>query len=94
MYSAYARELRQNANDAEKRMWSILRARRMGGYKFRRQHALGEYIADFICIPAKLVIEVDGDRHGYDERRSLDAKRTDYIAKLGFALFASPMTTY
>jgi very-short-patch-repair endonuclease len=56
----------------------------MGGLKFRRQHPLGTYIADFICLQAKLVIEVDGDTHGNDERQALDAKRTEYIEKLGY----------
>jgi very-short-patch-repair endonuclease len=84
VYTERARDLRKNANEAEKRMWSILRAKRMGGFKFRRQHALGKYIADFICLRAKLVIEVDGDTHGNDEREVLDAKRTEYIEKLGY----------
>jgi Protein of unknown function (DUF559) len=48
-------------------MWSILRAKRISGFKFRRQHALGRYIADFICLKARLAIEVDGDTHGTDE---------------------------
>jgi very-short-patch-repair endonuclease len=56
----------------------------MGGFKFRRQHALGRYIADFVCIAARLVIEVDGDTHGSDEREALDAKRTESIERLGF----------
>jgi very-short-patch-repair endonuclease len=56
----------------------------MGGFKFRRQHALGQYIADFVCLQAKLVIEVDGDTHGNDEREALDPKRTEYIEKLGY----------
>jgi len=83
IYTARARELRQDANAAEKRMWSILRAKRMGGFKFRRQHALGSYIADFVCVPARLVIELDGDTHDED-RRLLDAKRTTYIEKCGY----------
>jgi len=83
IYTARARELRQDANAAEKRMWSILRAKRMGGFKFRRQHALGSYIADFVCVPTRLVIELDGDTHDED-RRLLDAKRTTYIEKCGY----------
>ena len=84
IYTERARDLRKNANDAEKRMWSILRGKRMGGFKFRRQHALGNYIADFVCLDAKLVIEIDGDTHGNDEREVLDAARTKYIQKLGY----------
>ena len=83
-YTKRARELRMNANSAEKRMWSILRAHRMAGFKFRRQHALGTYIADFVCLPARLVIEVDGDTHGDDQSEALDAKRTADIEAMGY----------
>lgn len=83
IYTGRARELREDANAAEKRMSSMLRAKRMGGFKFRRQHALGTYIADFICLRARLAIEVDGDTHDED-RRLLDAKRTAYIEKCGY----------
>lgn len=65
-------------------MWSIVRAKRMGGFKFRRQHALGGYIADFICLKAKLVIEVDGETHGADESPAQDAKRTEHLERLGY----------
>ena len=68
---------------AENLLWSIVRAKRVAGYKFRRQHALGHYIADFICLPARLVIEVDGDSHD-DERQLLDAKRTAYLERIGY----------
>ena len=83
IYTARARELRQNANDAEQRLWSILRTKRLGGFKFRRQHALGQYIADFICLSARLVIEVDGDTHD-DARQVVDATRTEYIERIGY----------
>jgi very-short-patch-repair endonuclease len=84
LYTERARDLRQNANAAEQRLWAVLRGKRIGGFKFRRQHALGQYIADFICLQARLVIEVDGDRHGNDEREALDTKRTEYIERLGY----------
>ncbi|HEY1421778.1 MAG TPA: DUF559 domain-containing protein [Candidatus Dormibacteraeota bacterium] len=86
IYTQRARELRQNANDAEQRMWSILRAKRLGGFKFRRQHALGTYIADFVCLRARLVIEVDGDTHGTDEQEVQDAKRTESLERMGFSV--------
>src|SRR5437588_1170904 len=78
-----AKVLRTNQTKAEDKMWSMLRARRLGGLKFRRQHVLGRYIADFVCIPARLVIEVDGDTHGEEEQES-DAKRTDAIESAGY----------
>jgi very-short-patch-repair endonuclease len=79
-----ARELRKNANDAEQRLWSLLRGKQLSGYKFRRQYPIGNYIADFACISARLVIEVDGDTHGNDEAEARDAKRTEYIERLGY----------
>ena len=79
-----AREMRRNENAAERRMWSILRARRMSSFKFRRQHALGRCIVDFICLKARLVIEVDGDTHGNDESAAQDLKRTKEIEQMGY----------
>jgi len=69
-----ARELRNSATDAEVRLWYYLRAGRLGGLKFRRQHPMPPYIADFYCEAAKLVIELDGSQHGGegDARRTLN----------------------
>jgi very-short-patch-repair endonuclease len=55
-----ARRLRQDSTDAEQRMWSALRDRRLAKYKFRRQHPIGPYIVDFACTWHALVIELDG----------------------------------
>ena len=76
-----ARELRRDETNAEKLVWNILRARRLGGLKFRRQHVVGAYIADFICLPARLIIEIDGDTH--DDPES-DAKRTAELERAGY----------
>ncbi|HEX9532052.1 MAG TPA: DUF559 domain-containing protein [bacterium] len=84
IYQERARDLRSHMNDAEKLLWSRLRAHRMDGRKFRRQHAFGNYIVDFVCLASRLIIEVDGDSHGNDSREALDAQRTAYIEKLGF----------
>ena len=68
-----ARQLRTNQTDAERRLWSLLRNRRLQAYKFRRQHRLGNYFADFVCIEHRLIIEADGGQHAdnaYDDRRS------------------------
>ena len=78
-----AQELRANQNSAEARVWSILRARRLAGLKFRRQHVLGMYVADFVCLRAKLVIEIDGDTHD-EEAHLKDAKRTEEIEQAGY----------
>ena len=72
-----ARDLRKGQTDAEKKLWERLRDRRLGGYKFRRQYAIGRYIADFYCSEAKLVIEVDGPVH--QEQREYDDYRENEI---------------
>jgi very-short-patch-repair endonuclease len=68
------RELRREATPAEELLWSRLRARRLEGFKFRHQDWLGPFIADFLCMEARLIVEVDGSQHvnadAYDERRS------------------------
>jgi very-short-patch-repair endonuclease len=67
------RQLRVDATDAERRLWGVLRDRRLVGFKFRRQHRLGPFIVDFICFESRLVIEADGGQHvdnAYDERRT------------------------
>jgi very-short-patch-repair endonuclease len=79
-----ARELRRNSNEAERRLWWKLRGHQLSGFKFRRQHPVGPYIADFVCLPARLVIEVDGETHGSDQREAMDARRTDEIERAGY----------
>jgi very-short-patch-repair endonuclease len=77
-----ARTLRKNLTDAEHKLWRSLRNRRFLEFKFRRQHPIGPYIADFCCVSKKLVIEVDGGQHvvnrGYDEIRSQWLKSLGY----------------
>ncbi len=67
-----ARAMRRDATDAERRVWAMLRNRRIEGMKFRRQVPLGAYIADFACFDPKIIIECDGGQHvdsAYDEAR-------------------------
>jgi very-short-patch-repair endonuclease len=77
-----ARSLRRSATDAELRMWRLLRNRRLLPFKFRRQHPIGRYVADFACIEKHLVVELDGAQHalqrGYDERRSAELAKRGY----------------
>jgi very-short-patch-repair endonuclease len=72
--TSYARTLRSGMTDAEQRLWSSLRGKQLFGHKFRRQHPVGPYIADFACVEMKLVVELDGGQHqeqvAYDERRT------------------------
>ncbi|WP_257179065.1 MULTISPECIES: endonuclease domain-containing protein [Bradyrhizobium] len=63
---ANARALRRNSTDAERILWSALRAGRLDGASFRRQVPIDHYVADFICHAAKLVIELDGGQHFSD----------------------------
>ncbi|PIU52953.1 MAG: endonuclease domain-containing protein [Deltaproteobacteria bacterium CG07_land_8_20_14_0_80_60_11] len=68
--------------DAERVLWYNLRDRRLGGWKFRRQHAVGPFIVDFVCLEKKLVIEVDGGQHA--EMIVQDDNRTEYLSKSGY----------
>jgi very-short-patch-repair endonuclease len=77
-----SRILRKNQTDAEKRIWMELRAGKVLGVKFRRQHPIGPYIVDFCTIERKLTIELDGGQHG--ERWAEDAVRTDFLKNRGF----------
>ncbi len=72
-----AKELRKDMTPAEKILWEHLRNRQLGGFKFRRQHPMGSFIADFYCAECKLVIEIDGDIH--ISQAEADAKRTEII---------------
>ncbi len=78
-----ARALRQSDNDAEDKLWSELRNRRLNGYKFVRQLPIGSYFADFACREAKLVIEVDGSQHAESK---YDLKRNDYMTGQGWSV--------
>ena len=73
------RRLRQKQTDPEKILWECLRAKRLNGLKFRRQHSIGRYIADFYCSEARLVIELDGGVHHLKDQRDYDKVRQDVI---------------
>ena len=77
-----ARQLRNAATDAERRLWRRLRGKQLAGFKFRRQYPLAGYIVDFVCIPAMLVLELDGGQHL--DAADYDAERTRTIEALGY----------
>ena len=79
---ARARRLRREATDVENRLWYHLRARQLAGAKFRRQEPLGPYFADFCCVEAKLVIELDGGQHA--DRQEHDRQRTAFLKRCGY----------
>jgi very-short-patch-repair endonuclease len=76
-----ARALRATMTDAERRLWSVLRSRRLQGYKFRRQRPIGPFIADFACIEHRLVVEADGGQYLESE---YDARRTAWLEARGW----------
>ena len=78
----FARKLRGSMTDAEQRLWKFLRRRHLGHGRFRRQHPIGPYIADFVCLEPKLVIEVDGGQHGSD----VDSAREAWLGGQGFRI--------
>ena len=80
---ARIRELRKNATNPEKLMWSFLRNRAVHDAKFRRQHPVASYILDFYCHEAKLAIELDGSQHSEDEQIKYDEERTKTLGEQG-----------
>ncbi|MGA0601453.1 endonuclease domain-containing protein [Caulobacter sp. KR2-114] len=87
-----ARALRRNSTDAEHRLWAALRNRQLGGFKFRRQVPIDRYFADFACVEARLVVEVDGGQHA--AQTAYDAARTARMQALGWRVirFGTPET--
>ncbi len=69
--------MRHEPTKAEKHLWSRLRRKQLGGYKFRRQHPIGPYIVDFCCVEKKLVVEADGDIYAFQEKA--DRERTQWL---------------
>ena len=78
-----ARELRIRQTEAEAILWQLLRNRQLLGFKFRRQHQFGDYIADFYCHEASLVIECDGSVHDENEQWHHDQNRDAYMVSSG-----------
>ncbi len=77
-----ARALRNTPTDAEHRLWQQLRRRQLVGFRFRRQMPLGRYIADFVRLEARLIVELDGGQHL--EQRAYDQRRSEVLQRLGF----------
>ena len=80
--SSNAKQLRKNCTHTEQHLWYFLRAKRLNGYKFKRQYVIDNYIVDFICIEHKLVIELDGSQHM--DALDYDLKRTNYLNNKGY----------
>ncbi len=78
-----AKRMRREPTEAEAKLWSILRGQRLGGLKFKRQEQLGDYIVDFVCFGARLIVEADGSQHSESE---LDAVRDAWLTAQGFRI--------
>ena len=79
----YARVNRREMTESEELLWDVLR-KSIRNYRFRRQHPIGDYIADFVCLPIRLVIEVDGGYHNSPEQQTEDQWRTDFLESRGY----------
>ncbi|MGH6889094.1 MAG: endonuclease domain-containing protein [Rhizomicrobium sp.] len=84
VHRALARTPRQNATDAERKLWTLLRRKRLADCRFRRQQPIGPYIADFYCSMATLVVELDRSQHAQDARRNRDFERTKWLELRGY----------
>jgi very-short-patch-repair endonuclease len=81
----FAHKNKQFATEAESLLWEHIRAKRLA-VKFNRQHIIGDYIVDFVCIEKKLVIEVDGGYHSEYEQIEKDESRTERLNAMGFSV--------
>jgi len=82
--SKFAKTLRTNLTDAERKLWYRLRDRRLGGLKFKRQAPIGHFVVDFVCPEHHLVIELDGGQHGHEERAMRDRDRSAQLEAMGY----------
>jgi very-short-patch-repair endonuclease len=82
-----ARDLRRNQTIFERKFWSRVRNRQLGGLKFKRQVPVGPYVADFFCEEAALVIELDGEQHGTPEGAARDISKDAFLKSAGFEVF-------
>ena len=81
-----ARALRQSSGRAEERVWAVLRGGKVDGHKFRRQHPVGPYFADFACDRLRLIIEIDGGVHRLDDVAVRDLERQQALEALGWTV--------
>ena len=80
----FAKAQKANPTQAEKVMWELVRNKKLESFKFRRQHIIGQYIADFVCLKRRLIVEIDGKIHQLPENKEADAVRTEWLEEKGF----------
>ena len=85
-----ARTLRKNMTEPERLLWSRIRRKQLRGFQFYRQKTVGNYIVDFYCPSARIIIEVDGGQHFEEQGRKKDKIRDAYLSKLGFEVLRFP----
>jgi very-short-patch-repair endonuclease len=90
MANERARTLRRNMSNAERKLWRALRAKQLDGARFRRQHPIGRYVADFVCLERRLIVEVDGGQHAEDDRIARDAARDRWLTAEGYRVLRVP----
>lgn len=79
--------LRRGLTEEERILWAELRKHRLGGFRFRRQHPIGPYIVDFACLDRRLIVEVDGLQHGFEQNREREQRRTRFLEGAGYRVF-------
>ena len=82
----FAKQNRKEPTEEENIIWQELRNRQVDGFKFRRQHPIAGFIPDFVCLEAKLVVEIDGEYHSYKEQQDFDAARQEWLKEHGFEM--------
>ena len=80
---AFAKEQRRNPTETENLLWTELRAKKLGGFKFRRQHPYARFVLDFYCISEQLSIEIDGGIHDSPKNIEYDKMRTNFLKENG-----------
>ena len=81
-----SRELRANSTDAERLLWQKIRRKQLKDYQFYRQKNIGNFIVDFYCPSARIIVEIDGGQHYSDEGLRKDRDRDNFLASFGFAV--------
>jgi very-short-patch-repair endonuclease len=77
-----SRNFRKRQTDAESLLWRHLRGKQVEGFRFRRQHPIGRYIVDFVCLEERLILEIDGGQH--DIEKDKDQERTNWLVTEGY----------
>ena len=85
-----ARDLRKTETESEQAAWRLFRTIKFKGFKFRRQHPLGQYIVDFCCPRRRLVVELDGGVHGQPSQANRDSRRDAHLENMGYTVARFP----